>query len=260
VTIPVRDDEQDDSENPGGCTEHRPEWLAICAEIGRELDRPLSRLTDLLRRYEAESSPGSSEGSLVQNPPMSKLCDDLRDLTRGFVQVAEIRCRKPVATTRSLRLKDVLNRLDREYATIARSLGLRWECRLTDSDVVIETDPALLHRLLDMLIGRAIGQSDSGDAILVEGGPQGEGWALRISSENSLCSDPVSVRPAPPETWSESPQPLAISEGSCYVLVAGQELVEALGGRLRLESGASRGSRISLEWPTLAGRAAGFGL
>jgi len=219
---------------------------AFWATATHDLCQPAQALALFLDRLRRQLPPGAPTD--VQG----YLDSSMRDLSRlleGLMEVAQIDAGEIQAASEPVSVAGVLRRVQDQLNPMAKAQGVRLEVR--SHAFTVETDAALLERVLMALAHNAVGFSAKGTVLLsaqrVQGGSQvriavsdsGPGIAER---DHSKIFEPFGQR--------RSLDPSAAPRPSLGLYLASRNAA-LLGSSLQLRSALGRGSRFSLSLPLM---------
>lgn len=125
----------------------------------------------LLARSAQEESPAPA--------PVEKVADALEDLeayVRYILEFARMESTNIVPNLGPVPLQDLFQRILVDFESVVEARGVELKVRTTAA--VVETDPALLLRILDNLVSNAVKFTDA--RVLVAARRRGPGWAVEV--------------------------------------------------------------------------------
>lgn len=234
--------------NPAPPAIEQAELRAILSHLSHELGRPLVSLRagfELLLGDNKRPVSGDQRGHLRT---MAGLCDELLDLTRSYLDYAGL-----MQGTRPLRLgtyglRAILAEIDRQFAPEAAARRVAWSCALEGPDGPVKTDASRCQQLFGNLAANALKYTPEGGRVAVLARRDGETWSV------SIVDDGPGI---PAEALDQVFEPFfrlnrderSGAEGNGLGLAICRELVEQLGGTVRLGPGDGGGTRALVALP-----------
>jgi len=223
---------------------NRQEFLAA---LGHELRNPLSAIQSSVAVVQVADSPSRKALSVLERQVqhMTRLINDLLDMTR--VRHGTVRLER-----QAMDLNQAVASAVDTARPRADSKGLRIECHLPRTPVIIDADPERVAQVLDNLLRNAIGYTNQGTITLrVHEDAAGGRVAVHDTGIGIEHGDTAHVF----EAYQRGVNNLR-GEGLGLGLALVKSLVEAHGGAVAVESeGPGAGSTFSFTIP-LAGRPA----
>ncbi|QKQ50984.1 HAMP domain-containing histidine kinase [Achromobacter denitrificans] len=136
------------------------------AAAGHDLRQPVHALglfTDILASR-AEQGHASPQDTLHVARRQQTVLEDLNRLLDGLLDVSRMDAHLLRVERRRVRLDDLFESLRQDYEPQARARGLR--LTVVPTDIELDTDPALLRRILDNLLGNALSYTPRGRVLL----------------------------------------------------------------------------------------------
>jgi len=149
----------------------------LVANVSHELRTPLAALCAVLENLVdgvAEPDPAGLQAALDQAERLSRLVEDLLDLSRVDAGVA------PLAVE-SIRVSELLERAVAEAAVAPHSVS--YEVRTNPSDLTVKGDPARLQQLVANLLDNAAAHSPAHGTVYVLGTGTATGWWLEVADQ-----------------------------------------------------------------------------
>lgn len=175
---------------------------------------------------------------------LDRLFDELLDLSRLDAGTVEVR-------RRAVALQTLFDRLDIEFHDEAARKGLR--LRLVPSELVVETDPMLLERVLANLVANAVRYTRDG-GVLVGARKRGSSVHLEIW-DTGIGIAPDQQALVFDEFYQVGNPARDRRQGLGLGLAIVRRLTSLLGHSLQLHSVVGRGTRFRLELPLARGPA-----
>src|SRR3954452_24502815 len=166
--------------SPRSLIEHA-ELRSLLSNLSHELCRPLISLRagfDLLLPDSARPIARDQRGH-VQT--MVVLCDDLLRLTRSYLDYAGL-----IQGTRPLcfgtfTLGALVREIDRQFAPMAATRRIEWECALDGPDATVTTDASRCQQILGNLVANALKYTPEGGQVRVTARHAGERWQVVVA-------------------------------------------------------------------------------
>jgi signal transduction histidine kinase len=218
--------------------------------LSHELCRPLISLRagfDLLLAG-AEGPISPDQRCHVQG--LRAQCDEMIRLTRTYLDhTSLVRSSVPIEWA-AFRLGALLDEAARQFSGRAWARGIEWECILEGVDREVETDLGCFQQVLLRLVENALAHTPTGGRIVLSARAEADLWCVDVADNGPGI---------PVEEIDRVFEPLVrLSDGnrkSCGGLGMGltvcRELVERLGGEIRLVSAPEVGTRVTIEFPRL---------
>jgi signal transduction histidine kinase len=223
----------------------------LFSALSREICRPLISLCAgfdlLLAGCEGPVSPEQRD----QVQSLRGHCDDLIRLTRSYLDHAAPPREPREPDWAPFRLGALLEESDRQFSGMAVQRGIAWSCRLEGEDGTVSTDLACFQRVLGRLVTNAMSHTPDGGRVDVSARIVGDDWTLTVADDG---------RGIPPEMFDHVFEPLVrvpsavhkqgMGPGHGMGLPVCRELIDRLGGTIRLDSQPGRGTSASVRFPT----------
>lgn len=217
----------------------------LLADVGHELRTPLTIVRGEIEAM-ADGVHELNEDRLRQLlddlAVMEHLLDDLRTLSTADAGRLRVH---PEPTDVSLLAAEAVERFDTDAITTGVSLVLE---PMPGPAVEAEVDPVRIREVLDNLLANALRATASGGRVSVTvmpEAPDGVPESLAIS----VTDDGVGIPPDEVDQVFERFHKGSDSDGTGLGLTISRNLVEAHGGRIRLESEPGAGTTVTVELP-----------
>jgi len=197
-----------------------------------------------------EAAHGSS--AVQRQEIWQKLGDSvaaLRVLFDALLEISRLDAGVIEARSSSVRVGDLLSRLTAEYEPVARAKGLRLRARARE--LVADTDPVLLERLLRNLLDNAVRYTEHGGVLLACRPRAGR---VRIELFDTGAGIDSAHRELIFEPFFQLPSAAEAQRGGVGLgLAICRRLSVVLGTKLELRSRVGRGSCFAIELPPASG-------
>jgi len=228
----------------------------------RELDRTKTRfIHNISHEFRTPLATAKLYAELIRRQPaqqgehLTALEDELDHLTtlvEGILEVARLDAGRMALDLRVVSLDNLVAPTVERHQALARAKGLQIEYHPADPSPVVETDPALIRRVLDNLLSNAIQYTLSGGQITVATGTaqaEGRTWATVTVSDTGI-GIPEDELPHIFDRFfrGEEPRRMQIS-GTGLGLSIVRELVERHGGFVTVDSRVGEGSTFTVWLP-----------
>jgi signal transduction histidine kinase len=218
----------------------------LLANLVHEIGRPLGALRmgiEALSRG-ADRNPKFYEelleGMDLETARLQRLLEDLSHLHEQALGVLELDREK-------LDLSEWLPETLQPWQQAALKKRLHWELKLPDSLPNVHADPLRLDQVIGNLVSNAIKYTPGGGTVSIDVGAKDDGVWLRVSDTGPGI--PLEMQEKMFEPFVRGGQGKRFPQGMGLGLSIAQELVEAHGGRLELESDAGLGSKFTVWLP-----------
>ncbi len=152
--------------------ELRTPLAALCAVLENLVDGVAQ--TDPAQTDPARTDPAGLQAALDQAERLSRLVEDLLDLSRVDAGVAPL-------NVQSIQVSELLERAVAEAAVAPHSVS--YEVRTTPSDLTVHGDPARLQQLVANLLDNAAAHSPANGTVYVLGTGTATGWWLEVADQ-----------------------------------------------------------------------------
>lgn len=149
----------------------------LVANVSHELRTPLTALCAVLENLVdgvAEPDPAGLQAALGQAERLSRLVEDLLDLSRVDAGVAPL-------DVQTVRVADLLERAVAEAAVAPNSVS--YDVRATPADLTVKGDPARLQQLVANLLDNATRHSPASGTVHVFGTGTETDWWLEVADQ-----------------------------------------------------------------------------
>jgi len=149
----------------------------LVANVSHELRTPLTALCAVLENLVdgvAEPDPAGLQAALDQAERLSRLVEDLLDLSRVDAGVAPL-------DVQTVRVADLLERAVAEAAVAPNSVS--YDVRATPADLTVKGDPARLQQLVANLLDNAARHSPAKGTVYVFGTGTETDWWLEVADQ-----------------------------------------------------------------------------
>jgi two-component system sensor histidine kinase VicK len=227
------------------------ELRSLLSNLSHELCRPLISLRagfDLLLSDSARPISRDQRGH-VQT--MVVLCDDLLRLTRSYLDYAGL-----IQGTRPLcygtfTLGALVSEIDREFAPLAATRRIVWECTLEGPDATVTTDATRCQQIFGNLVANALKYTPEAGQVRVIARHEGERWRVVVADSGpGIPTESLSKVFEPFYRLSRDER--SGIEGSGLGLAICREMVDQMWGEIALSSVVGQGTRVTVELPSQA--------
>ncbi len=217
---------------------------AASHDILQPLNAARLYVTSLIERQRA-----GEDANLVQNIDAS--LEAVEEIFAALLDISRLDtgAMKPEMT--DFRVDELLQRLDVEFAPLAREKGLA--LRFMPCALTVRSDRRLLRRLLQNLVSNAIKYTPSGSVLV---GCRRRGGKLRIDVYDTGIGIPHGKRRAVFKEFHRLDQGARVARGVGLGLSIVERIARVLDCEVALKSVVGRGSRFSVEVPRAAAAAA----
>jgi len=228
----------------------------VLANMSHEIRTPLSSIIGLSRLL-LRGSPPSEERSYVET--ICSSADGLLSLINDILDFSKIEAGKFSLSPVSFQLEDMIRGVTRILAPRAAEKGIALETEVCgDLPPWIEGDPMHLRQVLINLIGNGIKFTEKGYVLLQvvpEGSKNGK-VRIRFSVSDTGIGIAPEARPRLFSPFTQGDETASRKFGGTGLgLSISQQLVELMGGRIRVESTPGEGSTFSFVLAFAPGRA-----
>ena len=208
---------------------------AASHDILQPLNAARLYVTSLIERQEA-----GADGSLVQNIDAS--LEAVEEIFTALLDISRLDtgAMKPELT--DFRISELLQRLEVEFAPVAREKGL--DLIFMPCSLAVRSDRRLLRRLLQNLVSNAIKYTPKGTVMV---GCRRRGGKLRIEVYDTGIGIPHAKRRAVFKEFHRLDQGARVARGVGLGLSIVERIARVLHCELALKSNVGRGSRFSVE-------------
>lgn len=226
----------------------RDEFRIILSNLSHDLCQRLISLRagfDLLLADSARPMPTAQRGH-VQT--MVGLCDDLLSLTRRYLDYAGLVHGAQPVRYGSFTISALIREIDRQFAALAASRRIGWECSLAGPDATVTTDASRCQQVFGNLVANALKFTPEGGHIRLQGGREGDHWCVVISDTGPGIPQESLERVFEPFFRLPRPESSA-AEGNGLGLAICREMVDQMGGEIHLDSTPGQGTCARVRLP-----------
>jgi Na+/proline symporter/signal transduction histidine kinase len=210
---------------------------AASHDILQPLNAARLYVTSLIERQRA-----GEDGDLVQNIDAS--LDAVEEIFAALLDISRLDTGAMRPELSDFRIDELLQRLDVEFAPMAREKGLK--LRFMPCSLTVRSDRRLLRRLLQNLVSNAIKYTSEGTVLV---GCRRRGEKLRIDVYDTGIGIPQSKRKAVFKEFHRLDQGARVARGVGLGLSIVERIGRVLDCEVTLKSAVGRGSRFSAEVP-----------
>ena len=221
---------------------------AASHDILQPLNAARLYVTSLIER-QRQTDNEAEDGDLVQNIDAS--LEAVEEIFAALLDISRLDtgAMKPEMT--DFRVDELLQRLDVEFAPLAREKGLN--LRFMPCALTVRSDRRLLRRLLQNFVSNAIKYTPAGSVLV---GCRRRGGKLRIDVYDTGIGIPHAKRRAVFKEFHRLDQGARVARGVGLGLSIVERIARVLDSEVALKSVVGRGSRFSVEVPRAAAAAA----
>ncbi len=217
------------------------------AAASHDLRQPLHALNMLVAQLRADPAPGQRERLTTQ---VESAVASINGLLDGLLDISKLDAGVVTATRSDFPVQQVLDRVEATFADAARARGLH--LRVRPHAGWARSDPVLLERILDNLVGNALRYTLRGGVLV---GCRRRGGALRIGVHDSgIGIAPDKHREIFGEFYQVAPAGALRGEGLGLGLAIVARLGHLLDHPIAMASRPGRGSCFSVTLPLAAPR------
>jgi len=237
------------SQNPSRSLIEHAELRSLLSNLSHELCRPLISLRagfDLLLADAARPISHEQRGH-VQT--MVVLCDDLLRLTRSYLDYAGL-----IQGTRPLcygafTIGALVREIDRQFAPLAASRRIHWECALEGPDATVTTDASRCQSIFGNLVANALKYTPEGGQVRLTARYEGDHWLVVVADSGpGIPSESIAKVFEPFYRLSRDER--SGVEGSGLGLAICREMVDQMWGEIAISSAVGQGTRVTVELPS----------
>jgi Na+/proline symporter/signal transduction histidine kinase len=214
---------------------------AASHDILQPLNAARLYVTSLIERQRQNDG----DGDLVANIDAS--LEAVEEIFAALLDISRLDTGAMVPEMSDFRIDELLQRLEVEFAPLARDMGLKLKFR--PCTLAVRSDRRLLRRLLQNLVSNAIKYTPKGGVLI---GCRRRGSRLRIDVYDTGIGIPQSKRRAVFKEFHRLDQGARVARGVGLGLSIVERIARVLGCEVTLKSNLGRGSRFSVEVPRAA--------
>ena len=224
---------------------------AAAAAASHDILQPLNAarlyVTSLIER-QRQTDNEAEDGGLVQNIDAS--LEAVEEIFAALLDISRLDTGAMKPETTDFRVDELLQRLDVEFAPLAREKGLK--LRFMPCALTVRSDRRLLRRLLQNFVSNAIKYTPAGRVLV---GCRRDGDKLRIDVYDTGIGIPHSKRRAVFKEFHRLDQGARVARGVGLGLSIVERIARVLDSEVALKSAVGRGSHFSVEVPRAAAAA-----
>jgi Na+/proline symporter/CheY-like chemotaxis protein len=213
---------------------------AASHDILQPLNAARLYVTSLIERQRA-----GEDGDLVQNIDAS--LEAVEEIFAALLDISRLDTGAMQPETTDFRIAELLQRLEVEFAPLAREKGL--DLVFMPCSLAVRSDRRLLRRLLQNLVSNAVKYTPKGSVLV---GCRRRGPRLRIDVYDTGIGIPHAKRRAVFKEFHRLDQGARVARGVGLGLSIVERIARVLGCEVALKSTFGRGSRFSVEVPRAA--------
>jgi signal transduction histidine kinase len=220
----------------------------IFSSLSHELCRPLVSMRagfDLLLG-EPRATITSEQRSHLQG--MMRLCDDLLQLTRSYLDYANIVQGSRPLSLGSFTIDALVNEIERQFAPVAAARSIDWQSRSDQPETTVTTDASRCQQIFGNLLSNALKYTQPGGHVSVVGSADDDSWSVVIRDSGSGIPADALDRVFEPffRLARDEHSPV---EGNGLGLAICRELVTELDGEIVIDSDVGVGTTVALRFP-----------
>ena len=221
---------------------------AASHDILQPLNAARLYVTSLIERQQ-QNTEAEEDAGLVQNIDAS--LEAVEEIFAALLDISRLDTGAMKPEMADFRIDELLQRLDVEFAPLAREKGL--ELSFMPCSLTVRSDRRLLRRLLQNFVSNAVKYTPSGRVLI---GCRRRGGKLRIDVYDTGIGIPQGKRRAVFKEFHRLDQGARVARGVGLGLSIVERIARVLGCEVALQSAVGRGSRFSVEVPRAAAVAA----
>ncbi|MGD0419784.1 MAG: PAS domain-containing hybrid sensor histidine kinase/response regulator [Xanthobacteraceae bacterium] len=217
---------------------------AASHDILQPLNAARLYVTSLIERQRQNDGEGE-DGDLVQNIDAS--LEAVEEIFAALLDISRLDTGAMQPEMTDFRIDELLQRLEVEFAPLAREKGLK--LKFMPCALAVRSDRRLLRRLLQNLVSNAIKYTPAGGVVI---GCRRRGARLRIDVYDTGIGIPQGKRRAVFKEFHRLDQGARVARGVGLGLSIVERIGRVLDCEVALKSNVGRGSRFSVEVPRAA--------
>jgi Na+/proline symporter/CheY-like chemotaxis protein/PAS domain-containing protein/anti-sigma regulatory factor (Ser/Thr protein kinase) len=212
---------------------------AASHDILQPLNAARLYVTSLIERQRQNEAEGE-DGDLVRNIDAS--LEAVEEIFAALLDISRLDTGAMQPELTDFRIDELLQRLDVEFAPLAREKGL--ELKFMPCALAVRSDRRLLRRLLQNLVSNAIKYTPAGGVVV---GCRRRGARLRIDVYDTGIGIPQSKRRAVFKEFHRLDKGARVARGVGLGLSIVERIARVLDSEVAMKSTVGRGSRFSVE-------------
>jgi signal transduction histidine kinase len=221
------------------------EMAGILHVVAHDLKAPLSQVTGLLLGIEEDGNLKPAQHKMLGMA--KKVTHNAGNLVQDLVELGSAEQQAPLQMT-PLALKDFVTEVALSFSGEAARKSITLSTSLPEHDVMCETEPNHLRRILENLISNALKFSVAGKKVGISLSQDGTGHLIRIQDQGPGIS-PDDKRNLYRKFRKLSARPTGGESSSGLGLAIVKTLVDQLGGEISLQSELGVGSTFTVRLP-----------
>jgi signal transduction histidine kinase len=221
---------------------------SVLANLSHELCRQLASLRAGFDLILGETPSAVAEDQREQLETMVSLCDDLLCFTRGSLDYAAAAQGARPLCLGFYTIGALVNEIDRQFAPLAASRRIKWECHITQPESSVVTDASRCQQIFGNLASNALKYTPAGGRVRISGRAVADSW--HVTFADSGPGIPIESHECVFEPFVRLPRDeRAGIEGSGLGLAICHALVMQLQGSVTVESVGNGGTSMTVRFP-----------
>jgi signal transduction histidine kinase len=225
------------------------ELRSLLSNLSHELCRPLISLRAGFDLLLSDAGRPISHDQRGHVQTMVSLCDDLLRLTRSYLDYAGL-----IQGTRPLcygafTISALVREIDRQFASLAATRRIAWECVLEGLDATVTTDASRCQQIFGNLVANALKYTPEGGEVRLTARYEGERWFVVVSDSGPGIPTESIAKVFEP-FYRLSRDERSGVEGSGLGLAICREMVDQMWGEITIKSVIGQGTRVTVELPS----------
>ena len=234
------------------------EIRVLLSHLSHELTRPLISLRAGFDLLLSDTVQPISTEQRNHVHTMVSLCDELLHMTRNYLDYAGLVEGARPFHFGSFTIAALIQDVSRQFTEAAATRRILWSCELQGTDGSVVTDASRCQQILSNLVANALKYTPEGGRVRVTGQLDGPRWKVVVADTGpgiprealSMVFEPFFRLPRDERSK---------IEGNGLGLAICREMVNQLGGEIRIASTVGQGTRVTVEFPIDASRSSQSG-
>ena len=221
---------------------------SVLANLSHELCRQLGSLRAGFDLILGESPSAVAEEQREHLETMVSLCDDLLRFTRSSLDYASAAQGARPLCLGFYTIGALVNEIDRQFAPLAASRRIKWDCHITQPESSVVTDASRCQQIFGNLASNALKYTPAGGRVRISGRAVADSW--NVTFADSGPGIPLESHERVFEPFVRLPRDeRAGIEGSGLGLAICHALVLQLQGSVTVESAGNAGASMTVRLP-----------